>query len=337
MLLEWTHPIAAGFFQSDHATRRPPLDTSRHAALIYVTTGEGFWQVGAWTFPIRRGDFFAVPEGCELAPRLKLGGLLGFYYAHFELDLRERARGLTLKWPWDLSDDVPKPTEPAEAPVAGGEFQPEIAALFRQLQHELGRRLPAARAAARAQLTLLGVAYARQIVAAARSKEETDAHAPVRPKHSARSGRALPESVAKTIDYVHDHLDRELKLTELARVAGFSERRLIQVFRKLLGRSPMAFVREQRIREAQRLLSQRGITIKDVAARLNFADAHHFSRVFRQVTGISPSDFVRGLPLRKNPQSGHVAVSRPDTQPKRESNRISNRQPRPSGRFNAAL
>ena len=61
----------------------------------------------------------------------------------------------------------------------------------------------------------------------------------------------------------------------------------------------MDYVRERRIFEAQKLLVQ-GVAIKAVANRLNFADGHHFSRVFRQKTGISPSEYVAGkAPLRQ--------------------------------------
>ncbi|MCZ7649317.1 MAG: AraC family transcriptional regulator [Planctomycetota bacterium] len=338
MLFEQARPIAAGFFQSDHATRRPPLDPQRQAALVYVTSGDGTMRIGAWEFPMRRGDLFAVPQDAEFQPRLKTGSVLGFYFAYFELDPHRGAQGQHLGWPWDLGADLHVEIDAAEPPVAAGDFRPEVAGFFRQLQHELGRRLPAAGAAARAQLTLLGITFARLLAESHRKKEETRALAPVAPRGSGRFGRSVPEPVAKVMDYVQMHLDRELKLPELARVAGFSERRLIQVFRKSLGLSPMAYVRDRRVKEAERLLSQRGVTIKDVAARLNFADAHHFSRVFRQVTGISPSEFVRGRAPMLARQSGRFAVSRPDQvgYPMRESNRTSNRASRISGRFGPA-
>ena len=76
-----------------------------------------------------------------------------------------------------------------------------------------------------------------------------------------------------------------------------------------LGVSPMAFVCQRRIREAERLLAQGHLSMKEVAARLNFADPQHFSRVFKRVTGISPSEYAGGAaPLRAR-ESGQYATA----------------------------
>jgi AraC-like DNA-binding protein len=38
-------------------------------------------------------------------------------------------------------------------------------------------------------------------------------------------------------------------------------------------------------------LSEQGLAVFEVAAHMGFADVHHFSRVFKQMTGISPSHY----------------------------------------------
>ena len=59
MLFEFTQPVVVGYFQCNLATRRPPVEPQRQGALLYVTSGEGTWTVGDWTFPVRRGDMIA--------------------------------------------------------------------------------------------------------------------------------------------------------------------------------------------------------------------------------------------------------------------------------------
>ena len=69
----------------------------------------------------------------------------------------------------------------------------------------------------------------------------------------------------------------------------------------------MAYVRERRIREAQRLLGKGGLSVKEVSGRLNFSDPQHFSRVFRQETGISPSEYASGAVPPRQRESGMYA------------------------------
>jgi AraC-like DNA-binding protein len=52
-------------------------------------------------------------------------------------------------------------------------------------------------------------------------------------------------------------------------------------------------VRWLRISQARRLLAERNATVKSVARRLGFSSPFYFSRVFREVTGITPIDYLR--------------------------------------------
>ncbi len=296
MLFESTEPLTSGYFQCDLSTQRPPRDVQQHAGLIYVASGQGVWQVGEWKFPVRRGDLFALPAGRTASAELNPSRPLGYYYCFF--GTTSPANSGELAWPWNLG---PQLDLSASAPCASGPFRPELAANFRAIQYELGRKTVDAIVAARAQLTILGISFARML-ALKTAQEIPDINSIGPGGHSALQvpyGKGLPEQIACVLDYVVAHLESDLSVKDLANVARCSERRLVDIFRNAVGTSPMAYVRERRVFEAQKLLVQ-GLAIKDVANRLNFADSHHFSRVFRQKTGISPSEYAAGkAPLRQ--------------------------------------
>lgn len=301
MLFESVRPVAAGYFECQRFPRYAQRDRTRQASLLYMTSGQGAWKVGPWTFPIQRGDMIAIPVAEACCAEVQHDQPLGYYYAIFEmLDQPDTSR---LAWPWDLGVEGPDGEGVSGPPYASGPFRPEIVALFRQLQDELGKRRPGSTEAARAHLLLLGVAFGREWAFRNRSRGRNPSASGV----SGRFRRPVPEPVAQVVDHVQCNLERDLSLGELARVARFSETRLVQIFRETFGLSPMAYVRERRIREAQRLLLKGTLTVKEIAGRLNFADAHHFSRVFRQVTGISPSAFADGQPPLKQRESGLYA------------------------------
>ena len=301
MLFETARLLDAGFYQAERAQRWPLLDFAAQAALVYVAGGAGEWTCGSWKFPVRAGDLIGVPAGASLEAKLEARPPLSFYYVLFDAD---GAGADALRWPWSMGVDFGAADAAGLAPVASVGFRPEIALLFRQMQQELRRRHPASRIAARAHLALLGVTFGRQLAA------QTRREAGERVRSSGYYGKALPEPLVQAVDYLEGNLERKFSLSDLARVARYSERRVVQLFRKFLGVSPMAFVRERRVREAQKLLSQGGLSVKEIAARLNFADAQHFSRVFREVTGITPTEFATGVQPLKQRDTSMLAASR---------------------------
>jgi AraC-like DNA-binding protein len=295
MLFMHVRPVAAGHFQCDLHTNVVRRDVARHAGFLYVSSGAGKWTFGKNHFPVRRGDLIAVPVNVEVSAQLEDNRPLGYYYCHFELPAGAPPE-CSLSWPWDLSL-LPGPKPPS--PIAAGDFRPEIAGHFRALQYELGRldQGDDAQLAAHAHLMLLGATFCRMLAPGCIERTHSSASAGV------PTGKGLPEPVACAVDYILAHLDKSLSLAELARVACCSERRLVGIFRQSLGTPPMSFVRQRRVHEAQRLLLD-GLPIKDIANRLNFADSHHFSRVFRQTTGISPTEYAAGQAPSRDLASG---------------------------------
>ncbi len=68
---------------------------------------------------------------------------------------------------------------------------------------------------------------------------------------------------------------------------------LTEAVKAAVGRPASALVREARVREAKRLLAGTDLTVRQVAARVGFADPAYFCRFFRRETGVSPGGFRR--------------------------------------------
>jgi len=61
------------------------------------------------------------------------------------------------------------------------------------------------------------------------------------------------------------------------------------------GESPNRTVRRLKLEAAKRFLLQDGLNVKECAERLGFSSEFHFSRLFKRVEGMSPSDYRRAL------------------------------------------
>lgn len=89
-------------------------------------------------------------------------------------------------------------------------------------------------------------------------------------------------------EFVTKHLDRQVSLEELAKVAKTSPRTLARRVAAAIGMTPLHFVQRVRVAHATHLLETTRASVEEVAARVGYAEAAAFRRVFRQHTGESP-------------------------------------------------
>ncbi len=111
------------------------------------------------------------------------------------------------------------------------------------------------------------------------------------------------DPVLRTLeDFITTNLERQLTLAELARAAGSSPRTLARKVAASLGMTPQGFVQRVRVAHAAHLLETTRASVEDVAARVGYADAAAFRRVFRRHAGGSPRD-------QRRPAGGAGAAS----------------------------
>lgn len=80
-------------------------------------------------------------------------------------------------------------------------------------------------------------------------------------------------------------------LPELAQRAGMGVTALRAAFRTATNRNPHQYLRERQVEHAAHLLVSSTRTIQEIAHTLGFDDPYHFSRIFRQITGLSPRHY----------------------------------------------
>ncbi|ADG18827.1 transcriptional regulator, AraC family [Paraburkholderia atlantica] len=101
---------------------------------------------------------------------------------------------------------------------------------------------------------------------------------------------AASPAIARVRDLLHEHMDGNLGLDELAEVAGIDRFRLTRLFQRAFGTSPHAYLVRLRLRAARRLLAT-GRTPAQVAAEVGFADQSHLGRWFRRAYRMTPAAY----------------------------------------------
>ncbi len=99
------------------------------------------------------------------------------------------------------------------------------------------------------------------------------------------------ERLAPVLTYIGGHLAESLSIDELADRIGLSRSRFHEVFKDLMGLSPIDYVKMQRFRAAQVLLLSTDLSIAEISSLVGHPDQFHFSRSFRATFGRSPRQF----------------------------------------------
>ncbi len=98
--------------------------------------------------------------------------------------------------------------------------------------------------------------------------------------------------IHKIQDYIENHIEKTLSITELSEAAGFSKFHFSRIFQGILQEPLAHYVNRIRMERAQFLLAHRGDkNMTDIAYELGFTDSAVFSRAFRNFYGISPSSY----------------------------------------------
>ncbi|TIQ99832.1 MAG: helix-turn-helix domain-containing protein, partial [Mesorhizobium sp.] len=93
-------------------------------------------------------------------------------------------------------------------------------------------------------------------------------------------------------DLVESELGSQLDLQRLAGAARVTRFQVIRDFKKAIGLTPAAYIRDRRLRRASSLIEQ-GLGLADAAIAAGFADQSHFSRTFRATRGMTPGMYRR--------------------------------------------
>lgn len=108
-----------------------------------------------------------------------------------------------------------------------------------------------------------------------------------------RTERAKQElkPITEAKRYIQQHYQEALRLEEVSRLVGFNTTYFSVLFKNETGQNFMDYLTELRINKSKELLCSNAGSIQDVAEQVGYRDLKYFSRLFKKITGVSPSDY----------------------------------------------
>ncbi|MBC8530938.1 AraC family transcriptional regulator [Gehongia tenuis] len=102
-------------------------------------------------------------------------------------------------------------------------------------------------------------------------------------------------TVMNMLSFIEAHYTENIVLKDIAAAGAVCRSKCFNLFRSMLGQAPIEYLRNYRIQKSLVLLADDKKSITDIAAVCGFNGASYFSEVFRQVMGITPSQYRQNL------------------------------------------
>jgi AraC-like DNA-binding protein len=103
--------------------------------------------------------------------------------------------------------------------------------------------------------------------------------------------RAEPVEIWKARKFIHDLSDEELSLTKVAKLVHISANHLSEKFKEVTGVNFVDYIARIRVGKARDLLQNQQLRISEIAFAVGFQSLSQFNRVFKKLSGRSPSAY----------------------------------------------
>jgi AraC-like DNA-binding protein len=104
----------------------------------------------------------------------------------------------------------------------------------------------------------------------------------------------IPSVLSRSISYIYENLNNpNLTNSHLAKREKISEIYFRKLFKEHYGTTPKQYIISVRIEEAKRLLDEGISSVSAISDACGFSSVYHFSRAFKQATGVSPSEYSK--------------------------------------------
>jgi len=228
--------------------------------IVYITSGEGIFSCD--------GETYQVKPGCVM---LVLPGLKHSYKPLFETGWQEYWVGFKGVY---FSRLLEEGRLSAEHVFFETGLHNSLISIFSQIFDEVRNQRPLYQL----KTCALIMSLVAEVLTRERRKEQPN---------------YFEKIVAKAKYMMESNVYGAINLPAISEQLGISTSRLNEVFKTYTSMTPYQYYIHIKIHKAESLLELEDISVKEAAYRMGFEDQYYFSRLFKNKTGVSPSDWKK--------------------------------------------
>lgn len=241
-----------------HARER--LHGCQQYILIYCMHGEGWFSIHQQNYQVKSNQFFILPRGAGHKYGSDLKNPWSIYWVHFTGDLAKNY----FHYLMGKETGAPRMVIPSDE--------------RNQLFDEIIRYASIVN-------NVDAVIYANNCLYNFLASFKNTIFA------NTETDRKQTSTIDACVELMKENLDKNLNLFELSQMMHISISHLSALFKEKMHDSPYNYYIFLKIQRACYLLWNTPKNIKSIAAELGYEDPYHFSRVFKNMMGLSPRDF----------------------------------------------
>ncbi|GLX68757.1 AraC family transcriptional regulator [Paenibacillus glycanilyticus] len=267
-----------------HPTFRPGcslrLHWHEHFELIYVESGEVLYTIGGQPFPTKPGDLLFVNSGeLHAAAAVRPNEPFTVYALVFNSSI------LGLKEPHIV--DLVAPYTNGMSMIANrieqtDPWYPLLKNTTLRLAEEFERKPRGYELAVRAHCQLLFTWLCREFTVMQRSDSEMNAF------------RARTDLFKELLTLLESDVAQRVTVEQAAARVHMSPYHFCRMFKKMTGQTFVQYTNLNRINKAEYLLKNTTMSVTDIAAEIGCSSINSFSKLFRQLRGVTPRDLRKG-------------------------------------------
>lgn len=121
----------------------------------------------------------------------------------------------------------------------------------------------------------------------------------MRQAHAEHQQRVEPDAIQRIKMYIAEHSHEDITLDAIGKRVGLSPFYISKMFKEQLGVNYIDFLTECRIDKAKKLMADPDKSLKEITYEVGYHDPNYFSKVFKKMCDVSPTEYRRTLPARR--------------------------------------
>ena len=124
----------------------------------------------------------------------------------------------------------------------------------------------------------------------------------IRHEQDERSLRIFPSKesmenhlISQIIQFIDDSLYDDISIHKICSRFNYSRTYLSKIFKQATDYTILEYILMKKIREAKKLIREGNLNFTQISDKLSFENSHYFSRVFKRITKMTPSDYKKSV------------------------------------------